>query len=200
MSCVYKGKILDTDLSKKSKGGTEMMRTRLVENVDEELLESCAIHFSRPREMYDDVKNIMYCHDLALDPENKILKDNGWEKFDHFVFVSYWQRDQYILIYGIPYSRCTVIHNAIELEYSGGKKDTDQIRFVYHTTPHRGLELVYPIFDALSQQFDNIHLDVYSSFEIYGWPKRDETYSQLFKNLENHPNIRIMALRVMKKY
>lgn len=189
MSCVYKGKVFDTELSKNSKGGTEMMRQRLVENVDDELLQSYAIHLSRPREMYDDVKNIMYCHDLALDPENNILKDGGWEKFDHFVFVSYWQRDQYILIYGIPYSKCTVIHNAIELEYSGAKKATDEIRFVYHTTPHRGLELVYPIFDALSQQFDNIHLDVYSSFKIYGWENRDDAYKKLFENLENHPNI-----------
>lgn len=189
MSCVYKGEIVDTDLSRNARGGTEMMRDRLIQNVDGELLSKYAIHFSRPRQMYDDVKNIFYCHDLAMDPENRILKEGGWKKFDHFVFVSYWQRDQYIMIYGIPYSKCTVIPNAVELEYKSVQKKTDQIRFIYHTTPHRGLELVYPIFDALSQQFDNIHLDVYSSFKIYGWEERDKPFRQLFKNLESHPKI-----------
>lgn len=189
MSCIYKGEIVDTDLSRNAMGGTEMMRQRLLENVDKDLLKNYAIHFSRPRQMYDDVKNIFYCHDLAMDPENRILKDEGWKKFDHFVFVSYWQRDQYIMIYGIPYSKCTVIPNAIELEYTPVQKKTDIIRFIYHTTPHRGLELVYPIFDALSQQFENIHLDVYSSFKIYGWEQRDKPYERLFKNLESHPKV-----------
>jgi len=189
MSCVYKGKVIETDLSKNSQGGTEMMRSRLVKNIDKTLLEKYAIHLSRPREFHDDVKNILWCHDLALDPENKILKNNGWEKFDHFVFVSYWQRDQYILIYGIPYSKCTVIQNAIELEYSPVVKQTDQIRLIYHTTPHRGLELVYPIVDALSKQYDNIHLDVYSSFSIYGWKQRDKPFKELFDKIKNHSHM-----------
>ena len=141
MSCIYKGNVVDTNLSRNARGGTEMMRERLLNNVPQELLQNFAIHFSRPREMHRDVKNIFYCHDLVMDPENKILKDGGWRKFDHFVFVSYWQRDQYVSAYGIPYSRCTVIPNAIELEYTPIQKRTDQIRFIYHTTPHRGLEL-----------------------------------------------------------
>ena len=75
MSCVYKGKVIETDLSKNSNGGSEMMRQRLVKNVDKSLLKKYAIHLSRPRKIYDNVKNILYCHDLAMDPENKILKD-----------------------------------------------------------------------------------------------------------------------------
>ena len=189
MSCVYKGKVIETDLSKNSNGGSEMMRQRLVKNVDKSLLKKYAIHLSRPRKIYDNVKNILYSHDLAMDPENKILKDNGWEKFDHFVFVSYWQRDQYILIYGIPYSRCTVIQNSIELEYSPLQKQTDKIRLIYHTTPHRGLELVYPIVDELSKEYDNIHLDVYSSFGVYGWEQRDEPYKELFDKIKNHSHM-----------
>jgi UDP-glucose:(glucosyl)LPS alpha-1,2-glucosyltransferase len=189
MSCVYKGKVIDTDLSQNSKGGTEMMRDRLVRNADPDLLKEYAIHLSRPREIYDDVKNIFYCHDLAMDPENKILKDEGWKKFDHFVFVSYWQRDQYILLYGIPYSKCTVIQNSIELEYTPIEKQTDAIRLIYHTTPHRGLELVYPIVDALSKEFDNIHLDVYSSFSVYGWDQRDKPFEDLFNKIKDHDHM-----------
>jgi len=189
MSCIYKGEVIETELSKNSWGGTEMMRQRLIENVDKSLLENVAIHLSRPREIYEDVANILWCHDLAEDPENKILLDGGWDKFDYFVFVSAWQRDQYIMRFGIPYSRCTVIHNAVEKQYAPQQKDLETIRFVYHTTPHRGLELLVPIFEALAKEFDNIHLDVYSSFGIYGWEERDETYSGLFKRIEAHPNM-----------
>jgi len=189
MSCIYKGNIVETNLSKNSRGGTEMMRGRLLNYANKDLLDKVAIHFSRPRELYKDVPNILYCHDLVGDPENKILKDGGWEKFDHIVFVSHWQRDQYIMVFGIPYSKCSVIPNAIELEYSFEEKQTDKIRFIYHTTPHRGLQLVYPIFEALAREFDNIHLDVFSSFKIYGWEQRDEKYKDLFDKIKSHPNM-----------
>lgn len=189
MSCIYKGKVIETSLSKNSMGGTEMMRGRLLKYARQDLLEKVAIHFSRPRQLYQDVPNILYCHDLAGDPENKILKDGGWQKFDHIIFVSHWQRDQYIMAFGIPYSKCSVIPNAIELEYSYEEKQTDEIRFIYHTTPHRGLQLVYPIFDALSHEFPNIHLDVFSSFKIYGWEQRDAKFKELFDKIRLHPNM-----------
>lgn len=189
MSMIYKGKVVDSELSQNANGGTEMMRKRLLERVDPGLLENVAIHFSRPREIPQDVTNIMYCHDLAEDPENAVLANGGWEKFDKFVFVSVWQRDQYITRYSIPYSRCMVIPNAVEKRYEAEEKNTETINFIYHTTPHRGLELVYPVIDALSKDYPNIHLDVYSSFEIYGWAKRDEPYKELFEQIKNHPNM-----------
>jgi UDP-glucose:(glucosyl)LPS alpha-1,2-glucosyltransferase len=189
MSCIYKGKIVDTNLSQNARGGTEMMRERLLKNVPQELLQDFAIHLSRPREVYNDVKNILWAHDLALDPENKILRDGGWKIFDRFVFVSQWQRDQYVLVYGIPYHKCTVIHNAIEKQYAPNDRAMETIRFIYHTTPHRGLQLVVPIFQQLSKTYTNIHLDVYSSFKIYGWEQRDKPYEETFKVIRNHPNM-----------
>lgn len=191
MSCVYKGQVIESEVSGNAKGGTEMMRARLLDNCRHDLLKNVAIHFSRPREIYEDVGNILYCHDLAEDPEMNILANGGWEKFDHFVFVSAWQRDQFITRFGIPYSWCTVIHNAIEKNYElpDKEKDYSTIRFIYHTTPHRGLELLVPIFDQLSQEFNNIHLDVYSGFEIYGWEQRNAPYEGLFTQIKAHKNM-----------
>lgn len=187
---IYKGVVVESELSINSNGGTEMMRKRLLDNVNKALLEDYAIHFSRPRDIPKDVKNILYCHDLAEDPENQILLDNGWKQFDHFVFVTAWQRDQYIRLFQLPYSKCSVIPNAIEKRYEPREEvDTSTIRFVYHTTPHRGLELVVPVIDALSREYPNIHLDVYSSFAIYGWPQRDDPYVDLFKTIHEHPNM-----------
>lgn len=189
MSCIYKGVVIESEQSVNSKGGTEMMRQRLIDNIGEEVLEKVAVHLSRPREVYDDVPNILWCHDLAEDPENQILVNGGWQKFAHFVFVTAWQRDQYVIRYGIPYSICSVIHNAVEVKYEPVEKDMETIRFVYHTTPHRGLELLVPIFESLVKEFDNIHLDVFSGFDIYGWEQRNEAYKPLFERIEQHPNM-----------
>jgi glycosyltransferase involved in cell wall biosynthesis len=190
MSMIHKGNVVESEQSKNANGGTEMMRKRLIDNVDSELLSDVAIHFSRPRHVPADVnKNILYCHDLAQDPENTILRNEKWKQFDHFVFVSQWQRDQYNAMYGIPFSKCSIIQNAIETTYEPRKKSTEQIRFIYHTTPHRGLELLYPVFDALTKVHDNIHLDVFSSFSIYGWEQRDEPYRETFMELTDHPHI-----------
>jgi UDP-glucose:(glucosyl)LPS alpha-1,2-glucosyltransferase len=49
--------------------------------------------------------------------------------------------------------------------------------------------LLVPIFEALCQQFSNIHLDVYSGFDIYGWPERDQQYQGLYTRIDAHPNM-----------
>lgn len=165
------------------------MRSRLLRYVEPTLLNQVAIHISRPKEIYDDVPNILWCHDLAEDSAVNCLFDTH-EQYAYFVFVSYWQRDQFINRFNLPYSKCIVIQNAIETEYDPTvTKATDIVNFIYHTTPHRGLELVYPIFDALCKKHDNIHLNVYSSFAVYGWEHRDEPYQELFQRIEEHPHM-----------
>lgn len=191
MSALVRGIISDTNLSRNARGGTEQMRDRLLRCADKGLLEKVVIHFSRvrPENFIDNVPNIFYAHDLFNDPESKILANGGWQKFAKIVFVSYWQRDQYMLAYNIPYSHCTVIENAIEKQFETHKRDSHTIDFIYHTTPHRGLQLLYPVFNALCSKYDNLHLDVFSSFEVYGWKERDKAYEGLFDLLKNHPKI-----------
>jgi glycosyltransferase involved in cell wall biosynthesis len=189
MSCIYKGNVIETTLSLNAHGGTELMRERLLSVLDKSLLQNFAIHLSRPRELYKDVKNIFWAHDLAEDPENKIL--NNFE-FDAYVFVSNWQRNSYLKLFPfINIYKTFVIENAVSFKPIKKKqvKDNDIIQFIYHTTPHRGLELLYPIFDALTKKHDNIHLNVYSSFNIYGWPERDNKYDGLFNKLSSHDKI-----------
>lgn len=191
MSTIVNGKYIPNDMSKNAKGGTEMMSERLLRLVNPELLKDVQIHISRPcmNEKDDNCVQILWCHDLVHDPENRILANNGWEKFDVLVFVSYWQRDQYILAFQIPHDKCFVIHNAIEPQKYPDDKPTDHFRFVYHTTPHRGLELLVPIFDQISKHVPNVHLDVFSSFEIYGWKQRDDQYTDVFDAIIRHPKM-----------
>jgi UDP-glucose:(glucosyl)LPS alpha-1,2-glucosyltransferase len=192
MSVIYKGQIIDTNLSRSAMGGTEQMRARLINGVDPSLLANVAIHISRVREIYKDVPNVFWAHDLVEDPETKILENRGWERFVVFVFVTCWQRDAYITRFGIPHSKCIVIENAIEPVTSPVKKNDGQIRLIYHTTPHRGLGILYSVFDALTKHEslkNKLHLDVFSSFAVYGWGERDSRYKRLFDLLDKHPNI-----------
>jgi len=169
------------ELNKKAMGGTELMMYGLKDRIPPELYNQFQIICSRVRELDDNKIKIYWLHDLPLDPEASHLKDEiSRNKFDHFVFASNWQYQQYRDHLNIPFdSKCSVIENAIEpIKYE--KKSKDEVRLIYHTTPHRGLEILVPVFEYLCTKHDNIVLDVFSSFKIYGWPERDRIYESLF--------------------
>ena len=192
MSCVVDGKIINSEITKNAKGGTELMRFRLLDVVDIKMLEGVAIHFSRVEKIYVNKINILYVHDL---PEDQMYKNIMSEKYinyiDMFVFVSYHQRDLFIVKYNIPYSKCRVIPNTIGSDVFNISEKTNEdgkTRFIYHTTPHRGLELLYPVMEQLSKDY-NIHLDVYSSFKVYGWETEDQRYKELFEKIKEHKDM-----------
>jgi UDP-glucose:(glucosyl)LPS alpha-1,2-glucosyltransferase len=176
-------------LSGSAKGGTELMKERLANSVAKELLDKFQIFVSRVHEpLSDNHVRILWLHDLAGDPESEHLANGGWEKFHKLVFTSHWQMRGYIERYNIPWSRCIVLRNAITpIEWKS--KTRDKIKLIYTPTPHRGLNILYHAFNKLSQEFDDIELDVYSSFKLYGWDVRDEPYKELFNLLEKHPKI-----------
>jgi len=174
----------------KAQGGTELMNKALYERVDNALLEQFNIIKSRVREVSEDRQNILWLHDLWADPEAQHLKDpQSRARFTRLVFVSNWQLSTYNLALGVPYSESIVLKNAIDPIPLVGKSE-DQIRLIYHTTPHRGLQILVPVMEELAKiHGDKIHLDIYSSFEAYGWKERDEPYLDLFERAKNHPNM-----------
>lgn len=191
MSSIVDGLVVSTSTTKNAKGGTELMRSRLLNVVDKDLLKDVAIHFSRVEKLYANKINILYAHDLPNDPMyQEVFKPEYLKYINIFVFVSYHQRDLFVNMFDIPYSKCYVVKNAIGDYFNPHQKKNHDAttRFIYHTTPHRGLNILYPIFDALSKSYD-IHLDVYSSFEIYGWSERDKDYAELFDKLKAHEKI-----------
>lgn len=181
----------DDGTAQNSQGGTETMYRGLKERLDPDLLDNFHIICSRVRKIDPDRKNILWLHDTWDDPESQHLKDkSSRDRFDQMVFVSNYQQQTYNMGLGIPYQEGLVIGNAIEPFDSQRKQFDGTIRLIYHTTPHRGLELLVPVVDALIKQTEcNVHLDVFSSFGIYGWEKRDEPYKDLFSRIESHPNM-----------
>ena len=175
--------------SENAMGGTEIMKNALEKNIDSEVLDNFQIFVSRVHENLSDQHiRILWLHDLPGDPESDHLKNNGWAKFHKLVFVSNWQMRGFIQMYGIPWSKCVVIQNSIEPIPSIYKPE-DKIRLIYTPTPHRGLNILYSVFDVLSKKYDNIELDVYSSYKLYGWQERDKEYAQLFDALKAHPKV-----------
>jgi glycosyltransferase involved in cell wall biosynthesis len=139
---------------------------------------------------------ILWLHDLAQDPEAQHLKDpNSRNRFAKLVFVSDWQLQQYSNFLGVPYAESLVLKNAIEpIEVES--KPEGPTRIIYHTTPHRGLEILVPVFDKIYRDINpNIELEIYSSFEIYGWPQRDEPFKPLMEFCEQHPAITFHGAR-----
>lgn len=178
------------EISSKSFGGTELMARRIETGLPKELLDEVQIIPSRVRELEEDKIRILYCHDLPGDPESHHLKDGGWRKFHKIVFVSQWQKEWYVREYQIPFSHVVVLQNAINPIPEFTKPDPkEKINIIYHTTPHRGLDVLYTVVDALAKEHPEIHLDVYSSFKIYGWEQRDEAFHELFDRISNHKNM-----------
>lgn len=178
------------ELSKNAMGGTELMATALAEKLDPELRDKFQIICSRVRDIDENKIPILWLHDLPNDPESHHLSDKeARKKFAKFVFVSNWQMNEYIQTYGLDWDDCAVLKNAIEPIEFDSKPDDGIVRLIYHSTPHRGLEILVPVFEWLAERHDNVELDVYSSFDLYGWSERDKPYADLFDRCRNHPKI-----------
>lgn len=179
---------VNDEVSVNARGGTELMGERLEASLDPDLLSNFQIIRSRVRDLDETKVRVLWLHDLPDDPESHHLADGGWKKFARLVFVSNWQMQRYIERYDIPYSKCIVLQNAIN-PIEPHDKPTDKIRLAYWSTPHRGLNILVPVFQKLAEKHDNIELNVFSSFSLYGWGERDEPYKPLFEQCEQHPNI-----------
>lgn len=176
------------NLSKAPRGGTELMADR-INSLPPELLSRFQIIHSRVRELDPNKKKIYVLHDLPGDPEVEHLKNGGWKRFDKLVFVSHWQQQMYNAYLGVPFHAGVVLQNAIN-PIEKHEKPTDKIRLMYFSTPHRGLELLYPMYDKIYKDIgDRIELNVFSSFDLYGWDVRDEPYKPLFEKMKQHPGI-----------
>lgn len=178
------------DVSSNANGGTEMMSKKLSSIIDESVKQHFQIWPSRYRP--DSVDNnklqLYWLHDLPGDPESAHLANGGWNKFEKLIFVSNWQFQQYQAFYGLPWHKSIVLQNAID-PIVPEDKSKDKFKIIYNTTPHRGLEILVPVFEKLAEKHPNVELDVFSSFKAYGWEERDKPYEELFQRCKDHPKI-----------
>lgn len=180
----------ENEISTNAFGGTEIAKRSLGERLDPALLEPTQIICSRVRTLDPEKIRIYWLHDLPEDTESSKLKQASYrDQFHHLVFISNWQYARYQQSLGVPYSHThSVIETGIEPAPIVGKP-SGTIRLVYTSTPQRGLHILLPVFKELAKKYSNIHLDVFSSFKIYGWDEYDRQFEPLYEECRNHPQI-----------
>ena len=180
----------ENEISINANGGTELSKRSVAKYIPEELAKEFQIIPSRVRDIEEDKIRIYWQHDLPEDPEISHLKDKtSRDRFHKFVFVSNWQLQEYVTKLNFPQDdKVIVIENPIE-PFPEVEKPKDEVRLVYFSTPHRGLEILVPVFEELATKHKNIHLDVFSSFKLYGWEDADKSFQPLFDRISNHPQM-----------
>lgn len=180
----------ENEISINANGGTELSKRKLASVLDPSLLENFQIISSRVRDLDEEKIRVLWLHDLPVD--NQDLKNvNYRNNFHKLVFVSNWQMNTFHASLGIPFdNKIAVIENPIDVfEDPRPHKSKDQINLVYFSTPHRGLDILVPVFTELAKDNPNIHLHVYSSFKIYGWEQQDIHFETLFNEIKSHPQM-----------
>lgn len=178
------------EMQKKSNGGTEQTCRLIESKLDPELLEDFQIIPSRVGMLKNDKIRVYHLHDLPEDPETKHLKNiSSCNRFHKLVFCGNWQYNRYVAELGISQNdKCATIDTPI-VPLQLKEKSREEIRLIYTSTPQRGLGILVPVFEELCKKYDNIYLDIFSSFAIYGWEKADEQFKELFDRCRNHPKI-----------
>lgn len=182
----------ENEISEKANGGTEIAKRKLASIIAPELLEEFQIICSRHREFDMEKIRVFWAHDLAEDPESAKFKDQKFRNsFHKYVFISNWQMQRYQLIHGLPHDdKSIVLESGIEpAPPSCLTKPKDKIRLVYTSTPQRGLDILVPVFERLAEDNPDIHLDVFSSFKIYGWDDADKQFEPLYDRIRQHPQM-----------
>ena len=168
------------------RGGTELQVELLERYVDKKLLEQVQITTSVPEKipLHPTKLNILWQQN-SYDQGNLVpwFKDkSNHDKYDWYVFNSHWCYEKYRMIFNIPTHKCLVIKNAIDkikprnLKYKKG----DPIKLIYTSTPWRGLNVLLAAMQLVKNPL--IHLDVYSSTQVYG-DKFKEVNDDKFKDL-----------------
>jgi UDP-glucose:(glucosyl)LPS alpha-1,2-glucosyltransferase len=173
-------------------GGTELILANLKAALPD-LTDQVQIIMSRPEQvLLEDKPRILWLQDLPQDPASACLRDATYRtNFNKIVFCSHWQQHQYHIYLGIPYTDGVVIKNAVpniggEIKKSPVDKD-NKLRFIYTSTPHRGLPILAAVADHLATERQDWQLDVYSSLNIYGWHEQDKQFTELYDKLKANP-------------
>ncbi len=101
-----------------------------------------------------------------------------------FVFVSHWQREQYLAKFDLPSHRCVVLRHALDLNPEPRRWETRSTwRCAYTSTPFRGLSVLLDAWQRLSPR--NAELHIWSSMKLYLGD--DGPYQHLFDQARSMP-------------
>ncbi len=193
MAAIISGKLVKLGASENAMGGTELLAERLLKGTNKELFENTNIVFNRP-DLYEQYlvnsRNIFNFQDLPNDRMYiNFFKSEMVNRFSHFVFNSDYQKEAFCNKFDFNGRNISVIKNSIFPIEMKQKKYDGKVNLIYHTTPHRGLELLAHCFPKILDENDNVYLKIFSSLKIYGWDEKDKVFEPLYKKLKNTKNV-----------
>jgi len=195
LTAIISGKVIRRGETSKALGGSELIAFRIASTINKSLLDKFNIIISR-HQLYEDFIlnsgniNIYLFQDMPGDRMYQNLFRNDYDKnFYKFIFVSNYQKQEFLKKFIIDEKKTCVIKNAIYPIDIVKKKFNGEVYLIYHTTPHRGLELLTVVFERILLEKTNVFLKIFSSFEIYGWMEKDREYSPLYNHLKNLKNV-----------
>lgn len=150
------------------KGGSEILYENLVKHVGKYWPVNANLILSVCDENLLDrtKKNILWQH-LSYDQGaiTGLLNPAFTQSIDYFIYVSEWQKRQFLDKFNLSDHNSIVIRNAInKVEYK--EKPKDKIKLIYTSMPDRGLGILLDTLELMNRT--DIELDVYSSNVIYG--------------------------------
>jgi glycosyltransferase involved in cell wall biosynthesis len=122
---------------------------------------------------------VQWCKDTALT-----------RQISRCVFVSDWQRERYIRVFGMQPERCVVLRNAVEMTANVRSWTRGLVwRCAYTSTPFRGLSVLLKAWRYLNPT--NAELHIWSSMKLYhvGSDKEDRKYQHLYDLASTLPTV-----------
>ena len=146
------------------------------------------------RQAFPNKNFILWMHH-ATDQEAALYLNDPQMIADYnaMVFVSQWQRQQYIQAYpAIIAKPLYVKRNAIAPYFENLFTPEEKILthkvwppvFIYASTPFRGLDRLLAVYHKLAPEFPDIQLQVFSSMQIY---RTQDSYMQLYQWVLEQP-------------
>ena len=185
------------------KGGTELQFAELKKRLPEHYWGKINLTTSVPEKtpIQDGKLNILWLKNSYDQPNVNpwFSKKENHRKYDWYIFNSHWSFEKYRLYFDIPTNRCRVIKNAlprIKWIQKTRYKDKKPLRLIHVSTPWRGLNILLAAMHHVVNE--NIHLDVYSSTQLYGdkfKKMNDKHYETLYNHARKMDNVNYIGYK-----
>jgi glycosyltransferase involved in cell wall biosynthesis len=120
----------------------------------------------------------------AIQPLGQLSERKNWSGF---AFVSQWQLEKMVEVYGVRRDRCCLMRNAISPAFADmaiGEPwfvTGDRPTLFYTSTPFRGLDVLLSAFPSIRTAFPEVRLRVFSSMSTYQYRPDDDKFGDLYE-------------------
>ena len=108
---------------------------------------------------------------------------------DGLLTVSDWQSNSLCTASGFPREKVFVLRNGIDGKLFEGNEKRNPFRFIYSSTPYRGLEYAPLLFGKLREEFPQLELHVFSGYRVYD--QNENEFASLRESLQKVPGVQI---------